>query len=508
MAVPTRQREFDHVIVGAGSAGCVLARRLVDAGRSVLLIDAGPRDLNPDIYSLLGLWNLWESEVDWAFTTEPQTSAGGATVFWPRGRVLGGSSSLNGMAYVRGAAGDYDNWAYNGCPGWSYADVLPYFKRSEDFHGPTAEHHGVGGPHPVTLNEHPTDVSTAFVQACQDYGIPFNPDYNGADPLGVSYIQQSVHDGRRVSAWSAFCLPIADDERLTVAPGTTVTRLRFEGPTCVGAALHGAEGETEVRSRGEVILAAGTVGSAHLLQLSGIGPADELRRLGIEVRADLPGVGRNLHDHILAPVVWEATRPIGELHGTPLEAHFFERSDPGMPAPDLQPLFIPMPLPVVGYDGPEHGYTLLAGVIRPLSRGRMWLRSADPTQAPALDPRYLAEPQDLAAMRRALSMSREIGEATAMREWRLREVAPGPDVRDDDALRHYIHTQLLTYHHQVGTCRMGMDQGAVVDPRLRVRGVANLRVADASVMPSVPSGNTHAPTMMIAERGAELVLDG
>ena len=497
--------EFDHVIVGAGSAGCVIARRLVDAGRRVALVEAGGPDDNPAIHDPGRAWELWNSPQDYAFTTEPQEHSLKTSVFWPRGKVLGGSSSLNGMIYVRGARADYDNWAYNGAAGWSYNDVLPYFLKSEDHEGGQSEYHATGGPLPVTRNHDPNPVSLAFLDSCVGYGVPRNDDCNGADILGAGLCHLTIRNGRRASAWISFVLPVADNPLLTVVTGARVTRLLFTGDRAAGVLLDDGR---QLRSAGDVIVSGGVIGSPQLLLLSGIGPAGDLRELGIEIRADLPGVGANLHDHMLATVLYESARSVPDGKSNNLEAQFFATSEPGMTAPDLQPLMSHFPMPVPGYPVPEYGggYAIVGGVIRPLSRGRLWLRSADPKQAPALDPHYLEEPADLKALVAAMTMSREIGARKELGEWRAREIAPGPDVRTDEELAEYSMSTLITYHHQVGTCKMGIDRMAVTAPDLRVYGIAGLRVADASVMPAVTSGNTNAPTLMIGERCADLVL--
>ncbi|MEU6375435.1 GMC family oxidoreductase N-terminal domain-containing protein [Streptomyces sp. NPDC046909] len=502
---------YNHIVVGAGSAGCAVTRRLVDAGRSVLLVETGGRDDNPAIHDPGRLWELWNSPQDHAYITEPQRHADETQVLWPRGKVLGGSSALNGMIYVRGHCSDYDGWADRyGAKGWSYDEVLPYFKRSEDFEDGPSDFHGADGPLPVTRNHDPNPVTSAFMAACEEYGIPYNDDCNAEEILGVNLLHRTIRDGRRVSSWTAFVEPVRASPRLTVRTGALVTRVLVEGGRAVGVELlRGGRTET-VRCSGDVILSAGTIGSAQILLLSGIGPADELRALGIGVTADLPGVGRNLHDHTLTPVVWESVRDIPAGTANKLEAHYFAKTDPALSAPDLQPLMSHVPLPVAGQTVPDegHGYTVLAGTIRPLSRGRLWLRSADPAQAPALDPNHFAEPSDLAAMVEAVKQVREIGSQRALEGWRSREIAPGPGVRADGEIAAYLKRNLLSYHHQVGTCRMGSGPEAVVDPRLSVYGVAGLRVADASVIPAVTSGNTHAPAVMIGERCADFVLGG
>ncbi|HEY3882691.1 MAG TPA: GMC family oxidoreductase N-terminal domain-containing protein [Trebonia sp.] len=533
MAAGSGTYEFDHILVGAGSAGCVIARRLVDAGRRVALIEAGGPDYNPAIHQPNRSWELWNSPEDWAYTTEPQRHSLKTSLFWPRGKVLGGSSALNGMIYVRGAKSDFDAWAYNGAPGWSYADVLPYFKKSEDHEDGAGQYHGAGGPLPVTRIKEPNPATTAMIEAAAETGVPRNDDPNADDILGVGLTHMTVRDGRRMSTWTAFIEPVVDSPLLTVITSAQVKNLVFDGAGRAAGVCLSRPGlvyahrtdpadslphpvlpewtTTELRCSGDVIVCGGAVGTPQLLLLSGIGPADDLRSLGLDVRADLPGVGANLHDHALATLLYESARKIPEGKANNLEAHFFAKSDPGLTAPDLQPLMSHFPMPVEGYPQLAYGdgYAIVAGIIRPLSRGRLWLRSADPAEHPVIDPHYLEEKADVHALLASLKLSREVGQARALSEFRAREIAPGPDVRTDEELIEYGMRNLITYHHQVGTCKMGIDNQAVLSPAdLRVYGIDGLRVADASVMPSVTSGNTNAPAIMIAERCAEFLLGG
>ncbi|HEY6791874.1 MAG TPA: GMC family oxidoreductase N-terminal domain-containing protein [Trebonia sp.] len=517
--------EFDHVIVGAGSAGCVIARRLVDAGRTVALVEAGGPDINPAIHDPLRSWELWNSAEDWAYLTEPQEHSLKTQVSWPRGKVVGGSSCLNGMIYVRGAREDFDNWAYNGAVGWSYEDVLPFFRRSEDFEDGPSAFHGTGGPLPVTRNHDPNPATVAFLDACAEFGVPLNDDCNGETIFGAGLCQLTIRGGRRMSAWVSFMLPVLDNPLLTVITGAQATSLVIDSAGRAAGVRLSAGGRLlrfrtgppsppaqpaprTLWSAGDVVVSSGVIGSPQLLLLSGIGPADDLSLLGIDVRADLPGVGENLHDHALATVLYGAAREIPPGTAQNLEAHFFAASDPEMVAPNLQPLMSHFPMPVEGYPVPDYGwgYAIVAGIIRPMSRGRLWLRSADPGQPPALDPRYLQDPADVKALLTSLALSREIGAGAALKDWRGSEIAPGPDIRTKEELLEYGMRNLITYHHQVGTCRMGIDRLAVTTPDLRVHGVDGLRVADASVMPAVTSGNTNAPAIMIGERCAEFLL--
>jgi choline dehydrogenase len=502
-------RSHDVIVIGSGSAGAVIARRLVEADLDVLVLEAGGPDTNPDIHSPGDLFNLWHGAEDWDYFTVPQPAAANRRLHWPRGKVLGGSSALNGMIYVRGSRSDYDTWAHLGNRGWAYDDVLPLFRRSEDFSRGADAYHGVGGPLRVEADYEPHPTIASAVAAAQELGIPYNDDCNGERQEGVGFAQLNVSGGRRHSTAVAFLAPVADRPNLTVRTGAHVLRLTFSGERCTGVEISGADGGVEtIGAEHEVVVCAGTIESPRLLMLSGIGPAADLARHGIDVRVDAAGVGQNLHDHVLAPVIFSAGRDVpGTLAGIqPLHGQLFWRSRSDLAGPDIQPLFFHLPLYPDGFIGPESGFTLQGGIVRPASRGHIALTSADPTAPLHIDPGTFTRDIDLDTLTFAVEMCREIGRQPALAEWQPTEVLPGPSVRDGAQLRQYIRENVLTYHHQVGTCRMGVDDRAVVDPELRVHGIEGLRVADASVMPQVTTGNTHAPTVMIGERASDLII--
>ncbi|KAA8889019.1 choline dehydrogenase [Nocardia colli] len=496
----------DYIVVGAGSAGAVVARRLVDAGHRVLLLEAGPADRNPAIHDPLRSVELWGSEVDWAFSTEPQTYADGRSLPWPRGKTLGGSSAFNGMIYVRGIAADYDAWAYQGAAGWDWRGVEPYFRRLERFED-GADGRGTDGPQYVQRNPGPDPLVRAWVAAAQEYGLPFNDDYNTGDITGVSYTQHTIRDHQRQSTWVGYGRPVQDNPDLTVITGAQTTRVLFDGDQAIGVEYLREGLRYTAYADAEIVLSAGVFGSPQLLMLSGVGPGEHLRSLGLRVRADLPGVGQNLQDHWSSPLVWRSKQPGPAWAAQGLEAHFFAGTRPGLIAPDIQPLFLSWVYPLPGVELPEQGFSAVAQLLHPYSRGELRLRSADPTAAPILDPRVFADPRDLETLVDNLEMLRAITAQDAMRDWVDGEAVPGPGVRTREQWRDHARATVVSGHHQVGTARMGLDAHSVVDPELRVHGIAGLRVADASIMPTLPSGNTNGPSIMIGEKAADLILD-
>jgi choline dehydrogenase len=525
-AGPPPSAIHDVVIVGAGSAGCVLAARLSEDSTSrVLLLEAGGTDDRREMRIPAAFSRLFRSAYDWADETEPQPALAGRPLYWPRGKCLGGSSSINAMIYVRGHPRDYDGWAAAGNAGWAWADVLPYFRRAEDQARGASELHGAGGPLRVEDLRTVNPLSRAFVEAAVARGLARNADFNGPEQDGAGVFQVTQRRGRRWSCADAYLRPALGRPNLRVATGAHATRVVLEGGRAVAVRYLRDGLEHEARAAREVIVTAGAVGSPHLLLLSGIGPADHLRALGVPVALDLPGVGENLHDHLAVGVAYECREPVslasaaspanlarwllarrGPLTSCVAEAGAFVCTRPALPAPDLQIHFGAAYFIEHGLANPPgHGFTFGPTLLRPASRGRVRLRARDPLAAAAIDPGYLADPADLAALVAGIRLSRRIATARPFDRYRGREVSPGPDAVGDLALAEHVRQRAQTLYHPVGTCRMGSDRLAVVDARLRVRGVDGLRVVDASVMPAIVGGNTNAPTIMLAERAADLL---
>ncbi len=529
-------RTFDYIIVGGGSAGCVLADRLsADGNTQVCLIEAGPPDKSPLISMPGGVIALLRSKLyNWQFWTAPQTHLDGRARYCPRGKTLGGSSSINAMVYIRGNAADYDQWASLGNTGWSYREVLPYFRSTENHERGADAFHGVGGPLNVTLPDEKSPLSHAFVAAAQQAGYPINPDFNGATQDGVGMYEVMQKGGQRCSNARAFLREAEARPNLTVLTDKPVTRILFEGNQAVGVRYHDDGLLTDLIAHREVIVCAGAIGSPHLLKLSGVGPQEELDRFGIPVVADLPGVGENLQDHldILVSVrdrtrksmsfnprslfrsLWELAKYVfakkGEFTSNVAEAGGFIKSRADEPIPDLQMHFVPLPN---AYHALElwrlfkYAYTVMICDLRPLSRGSVTLASDDPLIAPKIDPNYGAESRDLDKLVAGIKKAREILKQQAFDPHRGEELEPGPEVQSDEQLRDWVRTHAETVYHPVGTCRMGADPMAVVDARLRVRGVTGLRVCDASIMPTLVGGNTNAPTTMIGEKAAAMIME-
>jgi choline dehydrogenase len=503
-------RAYDYVVVGAGSAGCAVAARLSEAGASVLLLEAGPRDRKLEIGIPAAWTKLFQSEVDWNFSAEPQAALDGRRVYWPRGKTLGGSSAINAMMWVPGPAADYDGWAAAGCTGWSYEELVPYFHRI---------------PVTVSAQRDPSPLSVAFVEAAVECGIERAEALDGEHVGGVGLVHVTQRRGRRSSTARAYLRPARRRRNLEIKTGAQATGIVLENGRATGVRYVRNGVEERAQASRKVVLSAGAVGSPQLLLLSGIGPADELRALGVDVMVDLPGVGRNLRDHVVAGVLAHIDSPVslaaaetktnliryllrrrGMLTSNVAEAAAFVHTMPDLPAPDLELIFAPALYLDEGLTPPaEHGVSVGAVLLRPESIGSIHLASADPFAPPLIQPNYVSTEGDLRVLVEGTKLARRVLAAQPLADYVGEELLPGEAAQTDEEIATFVRRHAHTLYHPVGTCRMGMDELAVVDPELRVRGVDSLRIADASIMPTLISGHTNAAAIMIGEKAADLI---
>jgi choline dehydrogenase len=530
------EETYDFIVTGAGSAGCAVAGRLSESGRyRVLLLEAGPRDTNPWIHIPLGYTKTYtDPRVNWMFDSEPEKELNGRTLYQPRGKVLGGTSSINGMVYMRGTPADYDGWRQRGCEGWDWDSVLPFFKKAEDQERGENEFHGTGGPLHVS-NPVRCPLGDAMVKAAIEAGVPANDDFNGARQEGAGYYQTTTSNRRRWSSARAYLGPARRRGNLTVETEAQATRILFDGVRAIGVEYQTPQGRKVAHARGEIIVSGGVYGSPQLLQLSGIGPGDLLREFGIPVIREIPGVGANLHDHFNTYLVWRCKQSVtindlarsplikakaavqyavsrsGHLSNAGIYAGAFVKSDPRLETPDLQ-------INMFGWSAVERlrtgikphpfsAFTLSPVHLRPEGRGTVRIKSPDPFAPPSIRFNFLASEYDFRALIYGARLARKIAAQPALAPFAGEEVLPGPQCQSDEDMIAEIRVRGVSNLHPVGTCRMGRGVDAVVDPRLRVHGVERLRVADASIMPQVPGGNTNAPSIMIGEKCAAMVLE-